>query len=113
MAKPRPSVTETVAVNSADNPCVEAVTGQAELCYGAADYPEDEIMQAIEGIPLHLGGMFNNHVGESLELRSGDSEGWTDSVKACGGISAYIRPRLARNNRGNLCILVPFHLTYI
>ena len=100
MAKPRPSVTKTVAVNDADNPCVEAVKGQAELCYGAAEYPEDEIMQALEGIPSYLGGMFNNHVGESLELRSGDSEGWTDSVQACGGISVYIRPRLARNNRG-------------
>ena len=81
--------------------------------YDAADYPEDEIMEAMEGKTSYLGGMFNNNVGDGLELRSGESEGWTDSVQACGGISAYIRPRLARNNRGNLCILVPFHLTYI
>jgi hypothetical protein len=100
VAKPRPSVTKTVTVNSADNPCVEAVAGQAELCYDAAEYPDDEMMQAMEGIPSYLGGMFNNYVGESLELRSGESDGWTYSVQACGGISVYIRPRLARNNRG-------------
>ena len=100
VAKPQPSVTKTVAVHGVDNPCVEAVTGQAELCYAAADYPEDEMMEAVEGIPSYLGGMFDNHVGEGLELRSGESEGWTDSVQACGGISVYIRPRLARNNRG-------------
>ena len=81
--------------HSADNPYEEVVAG-----YDAADYPEDEIMEAMEGIPSYLGGMFNNYVGESLELRSGDSEGWTDSVQVCGGISVHIRPRLARNNRG-------------
>ena len=82
-------------MHSADNHYEEAVAG-----YAAAEYPEDEIMQALEGIPSYLEGMFNNYVGESLELRSGDSEGWTDSVQACGGISVHIRPRLARNNRG-------------
>ena len=82
-------------MHSADNHYEEAVAG-----YAAAEYPEDEIMQALEGIPSYLEGMFNNYVGESLELKSGDSEGWTDSVQACGGIRVHIRPRLARNNRG-------------
>ena len=90
-----------MAVNSNNSPCVGAAAGYAETCYDASDldYPSEVIVQALQGKHSDLAGMFEHSAGDSLELRSGE-DSWTDSVAACGGHSVYIRPRAARNSRG-------------
>ena len=86
--KSPPDGTKNAAVDS------EIVTGHA------FHYPDDEIMQALQGKETFLAGMFDNSAGDDLELRSEGGQGWTDSVSACGENTAYIRPRSARNTRG-------------
>ena len=92
-----------MAVNSNNSPCVGAAGSHAETCYDASDldYPSEVIVQALQGGKhSELAGMFEHSAGNSLELRSGEGDSWTDSVAACGGHSVYIRPRAARNSRG-------------
>ena len=86
--KSPPDGTKNAAVDS------EIVTGHA------FHYPDDEIMQALQGKETFLAGMFDNSAGDDLELRSEGGQGWTDSVSACGENTAYIRPRSSRNTRG-------------
>ena len=86
--KSPPDGTKNAAVDS------EIVAGHA------SDYPDDEIMQALQGKETFLAGMFDNSAGDDLELRMEGGQGWTDSVSACGENTAYIRPRSARNTRG-------------
>ena len=67
-------------------------------------YPEKEILKALEGKYKQLSGMFHNHVGESLDLRSGAANRWQEFMPACEGHTKYIRPRAATNLQGSLVI---------
>ena len=79
--------TENIAVAAQDN--------------ASEEYPEDEVLAAVEG-KEYLAGMFQNSVGEMLEPRAGGGGGWTDSVPVCGEQTRYVRPRSATNTRGEL-----------
>ena len=81
-------------MDTRDNHCEDA-TASTE-----SDYPDDEIMEALKGKEPYLSGMFDNYVGETLELRSGDGGGWVNSEPVCGEHVSYIQPRSARNTRG-------------
>ena len=108
--KTDPSTNEAVSVNMKNNPCVSK---HVEACYETSDYPAEMIVRALKGKHSYLVGMFEHSLGDSLELRSGEKRGWTDSVPACGGNSGYIRPRAARNSKGRVLISKRYRLVYV